>query len=235
MRWLAVFTVCMSLGGLGALAVGGSGAVESPAEIKGPADVLPLPAAPFSGWVDLGWTQDPLGRWVASGYRMDPRPVAELADTIIEHWAAKGRGGRVIPLADGGAFLSSVDVSAGDQVLYTIEDRGPLRTILVGRVTFNGAPSNAQNHIGPALGGLGSASVAHETEGFNQAIEAQAAALTSAGWRQIQAPDEGQRAKGRASQTWRQGHQTLQVEHVKMPDGRVLRREQRLPAAEPGR
>ncbi|MBM65920.1 MAG: hypothetical protein CMH55_06780 [Myxococcales bacterium] len=234
MKWLGVFAVSLCLGGLGAFAVAGSGPEPTAPPVQAPPKTLDLPTAPFSDWVRLGWSQDVTGRWVASGYRMDPRSVEALADLVMEHWAAQGRGGRVVPLEDGGAFLSSIDFSAGDQVTYLIEDRSGARTVLVGRTDFAAESSTARQHVGPALGGLSGGSTQQAKEGFNQAVEAKAAALREAGWTRIQEGAHEQRQQGRHSETWQLGHQVLQVDHVKTEDGQVMVREQRMPSAAEG-
>lgn len=231
MKWVGVFAVSLCLGGLAAFAVSGSGPEPSAPPVQAPNQALDLPKAPFTDWVRLGWSQDVTGRWVASGYRMDPRTVEQLADLVMRHWAAKGRGGRVVPLEEGGAFLSSIDFSAGDQVTYLIEDRSGARTILVGRTDFAAESSTKRQHIGPALGGLSGGSTQQAEEGFNQAVEAKASALRKAGWTRIQPGADAQRTQGRHSETWQLGHQVLQVDHVKTDDGEVMVREQRLPKA----
>ena len=134
--------------GLGALAI--NPATHSSRRLPvPPSQGLSLPSAPFADWLPLGWSQDVTGRWIASGYRMDSRGVDQLVDVVMRYWTQKGRGGRVVPLEEGGAFLSSVDLSSGDQVTYLIEDRGDTRTLLVGRTDFAARPSQGREHVGP--------------------------------------------------------------------------------------
>ncbi|MEC7750220.1 MAG: hypothetical protein VX405_01805 [Myxococcota bacterium] len=232
MKWLAVFTVALSLGGLGALAINPADSPEPTAPVVPPSQRLSLPSAPFADWLPLGWSQDVTGRWIASGYRMDSRGVDQLVDVVMRYWTQKGRGGRVVPLEEGGAFLSSVDLSSGDQVTYLIEDRGDTRTLLVGRTDFAARPSQGREHVGPALGGLASGTTQSVTQGFNQAVEARRATLRGAGWTAIQSSGDEERAQGSHSETWKRDHQLIQVDHVKGADGQVMSREQTLPSHE---
>ena len=232
MKWLGVFGLAVSLGGLGTLAVARSGPGRTAVPVGVPSDMLSLPQAPFSDWVQLGWSQDVSGRWVVNGYRMDAEPVDVLAEIVMRDWAASGRGGRVVPLEDGGAFLSSVDLSAGDQVTYLIEDRGGVRTMLVGRTDFSARPTQGQPHIGPAVGGFAGGSTAKIQQGFHQAVEAKRQELRQAGWKAIAESDDEQRRQGRHSETWKLGHQLKQIDHVKTEAGEVFAREQQLPAQE---